>query len=567
MNNDVHPAIAGLVIAVSILAVGLWAWASGVAASYGGPAELGKDNRGHHYVQVQNYLVEHDANGVYLQTHDLHELGVEIFLGGFAFFSDGDVLLRKGPDPRSFFDNLRAYKRQTNLNAIVPDDADSGLFRCDLDTLNCERFGEEGIDFKATYGVFIDPVSDDVYISDTTRHMLRKYDSRGVEQVLPVTGFKFPNQLMIDEDRLLVADTNHHVLRRLVSETPNFAETIDRIDVVPGEAGQAGQTWPSHFARVGDTWWVNNMQTGMNLGGLYVFDADWQFLKRIALSPGADPIALMAVNDEVWVSDWNNDVVRRFTLEGEPLPDLESDGLIAIHEEARGKRLLYTVVSYSGAVIVAVLLLGLILKSAFQQPSGSNGARSTARMAVDATDELATLYLEPDEKLQKRMTYSLRLVGVLTALAVVSLAFLFRQFESVDAFIKLSLVVSGLVAIVALIAWVNRSNWGTFIKIEGDTVTLRDFSGRESRSPMRKVRYDDTAIATPDAVVVLGRPQAQIYARATVQDELVPRLDDAQRVGALEMLKIQVQLRHPQGVISIIAIAGVLIYGAVYLAF
>ena len=164
------------------------------------------------------------------------------------------------------------------------------------------------------------------------------------------------------------------------------------------------------------------------------------------------------------------------------------------------------------------------------------------------------------------MTTTLRLVGVLTALTVIPLVLLSRSFDKLDIIASLSIPIAGLFAIVGLIAWVNRANWGTFVKIDGDAVTLRDFTGRESTCSIRKVRYDDTAIATNDAVVILGRPKARIYSRTDVKDALMPRLEVAQKVSALEMMKIQIQLRHPQGVVTIVALVALLIYGIVYLA-
>lgn len=363
MNSNVHPLVAGLVLLMTAVAVALWAWASGVAAGFGGPAAMNTGPDGHHFIEIQNYLVEHDAEGAYLRTHDLEAIDVKRLLGGFAFFSNGDILLRRGPDPRSFLDNVRAYSRAANRNSTVPDEPGSGLARCNLDALYCTRFGDQGVDFKAAYGVFIDWQINDVYISDTTRHLLRKYSSDGSEKAPPVGGFQFPNQLMLHDGQLLVADTNHHVIRRLESQSSKFAEVVDSHSVVPAAAKSAKQNWPSHFARVGKEWWVNNMQTDMNRGGIYVFDDEWQYVRRVELPPDADPIALLAVGNEVWVSDWNNDVVRRFSTAGEPLPDLESAGLETILTEARQQRLTYTMLSYAGIALFAFVLFGLVVRA------------------------------------------------------------------------------------------------------------------------------------------------------------------------------------------------------------
>jgi hypothetical protein len=566
MNSDVHPLVAGLVLLLTAVAIALWAWASGAAASFGGPAALNTGPGGHHFIEIQHYLVEHDADGAYLRTHDLDAIDVDVFLGGFAFFSNGDILLRRGPDPRSFLDNFRAYARETNRNSIVPEDPGSGLFRCNLGASDCSRFGEQGIDFKAAFSVFIDWQTDDVYVSDTTRHLLRKYSSDGSELAPPAGGFKFPNQLMLHDGQLLVADTNHHVIRSLDRDSSKFAELVDSKSVVPAAAKDAGQRWPSHFARVGDQWWVNIMQTGMNHGGIYVFDDEWQYLRRVDLPANADPIALLAVGEEVWVSDWNNDVVRRFSIGGEALPDLESAGLEEILTVARQERLRYTILSYAGAALVAVTLLGLMVRAFALAMNKGPGAVSAGSESIASTDDAAPLFLEPDKTLQKRMTMLLRGIMALTVLGAVPLVYIVMLVDKPDITLPLAGSVAGLVGIVLLIAWANRGNWGTSILVDGRTLTLRDYTGRKSSCAIREARFNDTAIATRDAIVILGNAKAQIYKRDDIQERLLPQLGDAQRLGPLGVLKLQIQLGHPQGLITVFAILGILVFGAVTLA-
>ena len=360
MNSNVHPAIVALVLMLTAAAIAVWMWGSDMATSIGGPAELRSDARGHHFIQIQNYLVEHDADGSYLETHDLTALDVEVFLGTYAFFSNGDILLRRGPDPRSFGDNVRALQRKTNEHSIKPETHDSGLFRCDLDSNSCERFGASGIDFKAAHGIFIDWRNDEVYITDTTRHLLRKYSADGTELARPVGGFKFPNQLLMHDEKLLIANTNHHTIDAV---SPANTTLIEKINVVPGVAKSHGHKWPSHIARVGSHWWVNNMQTDMSHGGLYVFDETWQFDRKLDLHADADPISILPVNDEVWVSDWDNDRVWRFTTTGNALQDLESAGLDAILAASRQERRQYDSISYSGIALIVFVLLGLMVRA------------------------------------------------------------------------------------------------------------------------------------------------------------------------------------------------------------
>ncbi len=362
MNSKVHPLAAVLVILLAVLAIGVWTWGAGEAKAIGGPAGLRTDPDGHLYIQIQNQLLEHDAAGVFLERHDLAELGVEHLLGGVAFFSNGDVLLRRGPDPRSLSGNLRAYQRRTNQQSLVPETPDAGLYRCDLATAVCVRFGSGGIDFKAAHSVYIDWQKDEVYVSDTTRHRLRKYSADGSILAAPVTGLKFPNQLLMHDGQLLVANTNHRQVRIVDPDTEVFGKEIAVADVVPDVALAARQTWPSRIARVGDEWWVNNMRADMNEGGIYVFDENWRYERKVALPPGADPVSLLPFRGEVLISDWNNDRVYRVSAEGDLLADFVSPGLEEVLAESRSARRQFELYGYSGIALFALVLVGLFAR-------------------------------------------------------------------------------------------------------------------------------------------------------------------------------------------------------------
>jgi len=362
MNSKVHPLVVVVVLVLTLVAVGIWIWGSGESKAIGGPAELRTDPAGHLYIQVQNQLLEHDADGAFLTRHDLGKLVVETVLGSVAFFSDGDILLRRGPDPRSLSDNVRAYQRLANKRSLVPESPDSGLFRCKLRTSECVLFGTEGIDFKAVHNIFIDWRSDEVYITDTTRHLLRKYSADGEPLAEPVSGFKFPNQLLVHNDRLFIANTNHHEISIVDSRTEYFGKRLGAIDVVPAVASRERQTWPSHIARVGDKWWVNNMRTGMNEGGIYIFDDLGHYDRRVGLPRGADPISVLLFRDEVLVSDWNNDRIYRVSAKGDLLTDFASPGLEQVLEESRTKRRQFEMFGYSGIALFFFVVVGLLVR-------------------------------------------------------------------------------------------------------------------------------------------------------------------------------------------------------------
>ncbi len=561
MNSNVHPLVVALVLILTGIAIVTWMWGSGEAASIGGPAELKADGRGHSYVQIQNELVEHDANGQYLKTHDLRDMGVELFLGSFDFFSNGDILLRRGPDPRSVGDNIRAFQRKTNLESIEPDSPESGLFRCELQSKECTRFGVSGIDFKAAHGTFIDRTTDNVYISDTTRHVLRKFSDDGLALAEPVSGFRFPNQILILDDKLFIADTNHHEVRVVDPATENFAAELARKNVAPAIATAAGQTWPSHFTRVGDGWWVNNMRSGMNQGGVYLFDNNWRLVRKLDLPDGADPIALLATGDEVWISDWYNDKVRRFTNTGEPLSDLDSAGLETILARARTERTKFEMISYSGIALILLILAGLAVRGFAVGMSTDTVKSAHDERSSRAQSPERALVLTPDRKVLKRMTLALRFIILMLLFAAGLVAYIAVAYDKLEFGVEFVFLGTGIFAFVILIAWINRSNCGTSIRVDGATVTLRNHNGRESSCSMRELRYDDTTIATRDVSVFLGRAPASIYNRDDLKEKLFPRLVGAQKVSPIQMQKILIQQQHPQGITLIMVVVGLLIYG------
>jgi hypothetical protein len=365
MNARVHPAIAALVIALAFAVLGLWVWAGGKAAAMGGPAQLIVSPSGGLFIQVNNVLLEHDAEGAFLRQHDLAALGVSSLISGIAFFANGDLLLRRGGDPRSLRDKLRAYRRNTNEADLAPLRGGDGLYRCALSSGHCEQFGAEPLDPKAAFSLFIDTRHDDVYLADTSRHVLRKYPAIGAPEISPTGSFAFPNQLTLIDDELYVANTNHHAIDIVNAEQP-FGSDIESISMIVPEGRAAGHRWPTHFARIGDDWWVTIMSSKMDYGGVYLFDSAWQYQRRIDLPENADPFAIVPFGGQVLISDWYNDRVHRLTRDGHWLGDYPSDGLTALLKTNGEQRLRWNVVSFSGVAAVAAAFLLLILRALLQ---------------------------------------------------------------------------------------------------------------------------------------------------------------------------------------------------------
>jgi hypothetical protein len=554
MNSKVHPLVVILVILLTILSIGIWTWGSGEAKKIGGPAGLRIDPRGHLFIQIRNRFLEHDTNGEFLTQHDLGQLGIENVLGAIAFFSDGDVLVRRGPDPSTFGDNVRAYQRKTNQQSIAPLTPDTGLYRCSLEDHSCRVFGNEPIDFKATHGLFIDWNTDDVYISDTTRHLLRKYSSSGEPLAEPAAGFKFPNQLVLHEGQLFVADTNHHRIRVVDPADDAFGEELDAIDVIPEIASISNQTWPTHIARIDDQWWVNNMRSAMNEGGIYIFDNDWQFRRKVELPAGADPISISPFRDGVLVSDWNNNRIYQVSKSGVVLVDFTSAGFEEILAESGQARLQYEMYSYGGIAIFILTIVGLMVRGMASTLSGEGSKARTIRPVPSNALSNQIEWFEPDPVAVRKIETGLRIAIAVLILIDLVFAAVVVYYASLQLGLQLLLPAAFMTLIFIPIARLSRANMDTAIGVTCRELTLRDHKGRESTCPMKDVQYNDIAITTNDMAALFGKPQMPIYDPETLRSELFPKLEGAQRVSMWAMQKRLHRIKHPNGVKGILLV-------------
>ena len=529
----------------------------------GGPAEIRLDRDGHLYIQIQNRLIEHDADGEYVETHDLSLLGVEQFLGNFDFFSNGDILLRRGPDPRSFYDNIRAFQRKTNHTSLQPLTPGSGMSRCSLKTLECRQFGENGIDFKSAFGIVITGPADEVYVSDTSRHLLRKYSAAGAPLSDPVDGFMFPNQILIEDGQLFVTDTNNHRVRVVDPGTAKFGKTIASHYVTPESAVREDRRWPSHIARVGDEWWVNNMRTGMNEGGIYIFDDNWGFDRMATLPQDADPISLIAFRGEVLVTDWNNDRVHRVAATGELLGAFESPGLEKVLKDSVAARATFEFVSYSGVFLLALVFGGMLVRALVVaiSPESANKVDDQATETSVAANE--PLQLKPNPKVVRKASLSIRIAGIMIGVAATMITYIASSHpEGSTLALKLLLPGCAMLAFFVLIAWLSRANSKSAIGVHGETLTLRNHSGQESTCSIRDASYDKTVVATRDMAVFLGQSPAAFYDREILEEHLFPRLADAKKLSTWQMQMLLIKLRHPQGLVTVFSLLAMLLYAA-----
>ena len=362
-STQVKPLHALAIIVVAASLIFAYLWGNDQLLEVGGPNQMRLDRDGNLYIHISGQLFKIDKNDSSVTQTDLHQLGVFNLVGDFDFFANGDVLIRQGHYDPSLVEGIRMYKRITDSSAPVSQQAGEGLVRCSLISFECRRFGD--VDFNSAFHLSIDPNEDTVYVSDTDRSVMRKYNSEGKQLAVKKVGFRFPNSNMLLENQLLVADTNHHVIKFLDSSNEHFAEVLHSYAVNDAEFGF--KNWVFSFAQVGSSWWVNNMANTMSYGLVGIFDDNFKFQRLLKLPRSADPNDILQFNDTVYISDLANNRIYQFDSEGHALdrtmPPVIEDYMAGLNT----KRILYKSVKFVAIGLFVVLLIAGFMMAYLQK--------------------------------------------------------------------------------------------------------------------------------------------------------------------------------------------------------
>ncbi len=580
MDQNVNPGVAALVLVVFGALIGVAFWASGEIARHDGPTHLRADPNGNINILVHNHLVRHSPDGQYLSTYDIGKLGVESMVGDFAFLSDGSILIRRGQYSPGLRRGLAIYFRLDNPVEPVAESEGEGLVRCYLDTYACTPFGSDRVDFNEAFHLFIDWRTDDVYVADTSRHILRKYDRDGRSTGIQEKGFWFPNQLMLVDGALYVVDTNHHSVNIVDADSSveasisaftsrssseleatgsesqrtarpksmplassrrlKFGEALRKINVAPGNSGLGDHVWPAFLTRTNDQWWVNLMGKNMAGGRIARFDADWKFLDSIRLPPEVDPGVMLPVGERVLVTDAKHDRVLQLDSEGKYLEDFESEGLRAAVEENAAQRSNYQTLYFgSFAVFGAGLLIGMIV--AVKSSRDGNIASLQAATTTDAflADHSGVEWIPRPRLIAyyfkiggwMMIFFPLLLIGLMHKIGVLSEHAL-PMYLAFASFIPVGLMIFG----------VRRQKIG----VRGKVLVLCDHRGRCATGTGPALQVSTGYVAIGDVVVALGTNDYPLFDRQNFSKNVQPMLAAGQKMMRGELLTLLLRVWAPQ---------------------
>ena len=565
MSTDINvkPLTAIAVIAFFLLLLGARFWAYGESVSVTGFSYLHKHPSGDTVVLFQNVLYRfNEANELHSKTA-LSELGVPAGqITDFAWFSNGDLLLRRGQREEGLAFNLDRYQRKQNSTPANSTDPQASLVHCSNDSGLCQPFADPPLNLNDVFALEIDTETDRVFVADTSRHKIYLLSAEGRELDRIDTGLKFPNQISYVDGILYVANTNHHQISGYQVTGDRFSREAEVISVTPEDAVVARQTWPAAFLFVDEMLWVINATNRMNQGGIYLFDVanDYGYSQQVMLGEDADPITMIRHGDRILVSDFSHDRIYELDIDGgqtgEFFPQWLRDDVMQVRAERERYQQLTT--ALTGLFIASLAAgFGYALYRQFGSAGEHRNLHEPLRASLININDPDILWIEPDRK-TRRALYTLPVIMAM----LVSGMLLLRAYTGeapgrIDMLAMASLTAIAVILFTALYASLKKR-----IGVLGESLILMDRKGRYSASSGNEIQYSDAAILIGEHFVMLGA-QPRIFPTDQMMKHVYPLLQSAEYItpGKMQGLLMRRSKTVLYAIIAIfVALIGVLVY-------
>lgn len=505
MNQEVKPLTA--IIALAIFGLLLWGkfWAYDAAVSVYTFSNMHKHPNGTAYIMLGNQIFGFDDEAKSTGQIDLPRLGVsnnDSAATDFGFFSNGDLLIRRHIEDHDFIYNLQRFFRLKNMQSKSSTNQQDGLFRCNTTSFECRPFTNPPLNLNDAFSLAVDLNTDRVFVADTSRHTVRLFSNSG-EELDSKEGFLFPNQIQFQDNKLYVADTNHHRLAVVGVEEKRFGEIVEVMDTRAGSARLDGEVWPSGFMIEGDRRWVRNANNNMMYGGIYLFENSGKFIKRIDLPKAADPFAFLQLGNSMLVSDYSLDRIYQFTLDGNALPDFQPDIMQPRLAILKAKKNKYQKIELTFTIAFALFLIGGFSYAIFQQRTKNNESFTYAELSQDVPTSLNGLdihWVKPSFSFKLHIF----LLGFIALSSLLALFFVFYiKNVSLAEFLSQESVMVILVYLIFFVLLIQQLR--TKIGITDKFLIVVPALGKTVICPKKNVVYSDFVVVAGKAILNINQ--------------------------------------------------------------
>ncbi len=551
-KNILKIIVALLIVFGSIASLGFKFWADDQALSVDRPSFIKPLPNDQLAILIGNTLFFLDRDGYTRTMLDFGEKGFRIS-GDFDFFQNGDILFYNETREPSQLERIAQYLRIKEYRQNSPAGAD-GLYRCDNRLQHCKLFSEELPAFHTTFRVFIDTRKDTVYIADTPRFVLYKLDHKGHILARKTRGLLFPNQLLIDQNRLYIANTNHNSISVLRIDNAHFGEMLEQHDIrLPG-----GYIWPGEIIKVKDQWWIGVYGNNMKLGRLQIFDDDWNPVIMPTVDDKTDITTLARFGNQVIAGDWSNMAFYRFSLKGQPLSDFHNPEIDNILEQSKTQAAIYQAYSRGGMIAFILILIAGFAAAFILEKKESIAVLTGKTPYPKPVDKHATplsppgngVYWIENKLYSKRHLYS-TIFALGIGMIVISNALLLSTLKAVSyALIAQYFMMA---VIIAIGFWLWRRQLRYRIGVFKGQLLIDNGQGKVVIGKGDDIQYNKTMLMIRHEAAILGQPGRRLFPDEEIEKWVVPLMLQGRETSIWSMYKTMWRSRHPM-VILLIAI-------------
>ena len=562
MNKNVNPLLA---LAVIIIFGGIFALKTyfyGMALEVPKLNYLKESSTGTVTIRLGTKIYDYSPEGNLNHIIDLEQFGITETPGDYDFFSNGDLLINRDDFLPSIEDKVKRLNREANTNSATAGEY-KGLQRCNIKTKTCETFNRTIPAIQGAHYIHIDRKTDDVYLSDVSRHQIRKLDKKGKLLAELKSGLQFPNQVFLEGETLWIVDTNNHAMKAVKATTTDFGEKIEThkfVDVYP-------RIWPSAFSKVKDNWWVNISNNSMVNASVVIFDKNWGEKSSLSFPKGADPVASLVTDNGVIIIDANNYQLYHFDNIGMRKKDFahdeNGDGIKSVLMQNKVQdekyRLLNDVMFWIGLGLFTLLFVFALFQSRKDAQKEKDDKEADDEQQGITKDDILSLAKLPMEgewievkPFFKKIKYLMMFIGVSFLFSVGSIAWLFLDTEKSPFSLIILLVGFGVSSLLMLAPLLKLSSYRIgFFK---NHVTVEVRNGKHISMIYKEVKLSKLSMFSAGGFVVgewfipTGTPMKNIFSHKKLRERLHPYVLPENKLSGLESFKLQ--WNSPEGILK-----------------
>lgn len=535
--------------ATTIVAFLALLWASFTAsermAETQGPSRLGVAHDGSVWVNSHAGLHQLARDGTRLRSIPLADLGLGPLLSHVRVLRDGRLI----------------------VGQAVP----SGLSRCDMGSLRCERLLADG-ETRHALMLAIDEAAGRIAVSDNAGHRLLLLDMNGrLLDATPRGRFLHPNGIaFLPDGTILVSDTDRMALVQVAVGRDRIGAGLESFMVHVGPL-RAGRHHPMEFAPTADgKWWVLVAAEGMRDADLMIHQPLGVPRHRVDLGPRSDPTDVVPFASGVLVAEPIRVDLLEVSRDGGKVQPFGAPEFRAELDATRRKHALWTIARDFGPVGMAALpvLCVLVLWARGMRAGHITGAIRREDLPPPATLEAGVTWLQYDHRYLQRLKRTMNALLAASAVALFALVIVLARSSPGLPTTTIGLMVAGIALCLAAMYFLRRRgveppHW---IGVDGSALVLRTKGGDVRRVSLEEVRTDGRLLVAGPTVIAYRTWAGDTFLGRQIESVVLSRLPPEAWLKPMQFWLWALRRQQPRALVAPALFAIVLAAGAAWLA-